>query len=133
MSMRRFWFELKSRKELLENKSGKRILQKGLLLEFKKDLERSWDVVSGSISSCKNKSKCKRDEHVKEKVLDLTLLEFRIELIDKNKLVRVEELDEMIFGSAEPLESYCVHLLLLKDDIYFTVLESKGSFSVYGP
>lgn len=39
----------------------------------------------------------------------------------------------MIFGSAEPLESYCAHLLLSKDDIYFTVLESKGSFSVYGP
>ncbi|KAL2552211.1 Ribonuclease II [Forsythia ovata] len=56
-----------------------------------------------------------------------------IELIEKNKLVRVEELAEMIFGSAEPLESYCVHLLLSKDDIYFTILESKGSFSIYGP
>ncbi|KAL2549514.1 Ribonuclease II [Forsythia ovata] len=66
-------------------------------------------------------------------IQDLTLLEFaRIELIEKNKSVRVEELAEMIFGSAEPLESYCVHLLLSKDDIYFTVLESKGLFSVYG-
>ncbi|KAL2549555.1 RNB domain-containing protein [Forsythia ovata] len=55
-----------------------------------------------------------------------------IELIEKNKSVRVEELAEMIFGSAESLESYCVHLLLSKDDIYFTVLESKGLFSVYG-
>ncbi|KAL2530610.1 Ribonuclease II [Forsythia ovata] len=39
----------------------------------------------------------------------------------------------MIFGSVEPLQSYCVHLLLSNDDIYFTVLENKGSFSVYGP
>uniref|UniRef100_A0A5B7BDF9 RNB domain-containing protein n=1 Tax=Davidia involucrata TaxID=16924 RepID=A0A5B7BDF9_DAVIN len=39
----------------------------------------------------------------------------------------------MIFGSAEPLESYCVHLLLSKDEIYFTVLETKGYCSVYGP
>ena len=39
----------------------------------------------------------------------------------------------MIFGSAEPLESYCAHLLLSEDEIYFTVIESKGSFSVYGP
>ncbi|KAL2550957.1 Ribonuclease II [Forsythia ovata] len=64
--------------------------------------------------------------------LDLTLLEFAwIELLEKNKLVRVEELAEMIFGSAEPLERYCVHLLLSNDGIYFTVLESKSSFSVY--
>lgn len=39
----------------------------------------------------------------------------------------------MIFGSAEPLECYSAHLLLSKDDLYFTVLEAKGSYSVYGP
>jgi hypothetical protein len=39
----------------------------------------------------------------------------------------------MIFGSVEPLESYCAHLLLSKDDLYFTVLETKGSRSIYGP
>lgn len=39
----------------------------------------------------------------------------------------------MIFGSLEPLESYCAHLLLSKDEIYFTVLETKGSRSLYGP
>ncbi|KAL2501836.1 ribonuclease II [Forsythia ovata] len=59
--------ELKSSEELLENKSGKRMLQKGLLLEFKKDPER-----------------------------DLTLLEFAwIELLEKNKSVRVEDLTEV--------------------------------------
>lgn len=39
----------------------------------------------------------------------------------------------MIFGSAEPLESYCAHLLLSKDETYFSVLETKGSRSIYGP
>lgn len=39
----------------------------------------------------------------------------------------------MIFGSMEPLESYCAHLLLSKDEIYFTVLETKGFRSIYGP
>lgn len=39
----------------------------------------------------------------------------------------------MIFGSAEPLESYCAYLLLSRDDIYFTVLGSKGLQSIYGP
>lgn len=39
----------------------------------------------------------------------------------------------MIFGSVEPLESYCAHLLLSKDEIYFTVLETRGSCALYGP
>ena len=39
----------------------------------------------------------------------------------------------MIFGSVESLECYCAHLLLSEDEIYFTVLESKGSRSIYGP
>ncbi|KAL2553133.1 ribonuclease II [Forsythia ovata] len=87
--------ELKSSEELLENKSGKRMLQKGLLLEFKKDPDRVLLAVA-------------QKHGVKKKWM-------------------------MIFGSAESLESYCVHLLLSKDNIYFTVLESKCSFSVYGP
>lgn len=53
--------------------------------------------------------------------------------LKKNKSVTTEELAEMIFGSVQPLESYCAHLLLSKDEIYFTVLETKGSCSVYGP
>ncbi|KAL2488035.1 Ribonuclease II [Forsythia ovata] len=52
--------------------------------------------------------------HKAQSNLDLTLLEFSwIGLLEKNKLVRVEELAE--------------------DDIYFTILESKGTFSVYRP
>ncbi|KAI3782567.1 hypothetical protein L2E82_12618 [Cichorium intybus] len=66
--------------------------------------------------------------------LDPTLLEFAwIELLETNKSVTVEELAEMIFGSVAPVETYCAHLLLSIDEIYFTVLDSKGSSSVYGP
>ncbi|KAJ9694715.1 hypothetical protein PVL29_010270 [Vitis rotundifolia] len=66
--------------------------------------------------------------------LDPTLLEFAWnELLETNKSVTAEELAEMIFGCAEPLESYCAHLLLSKDEIYFTVLETKACCSVYGP
>ncbi|KAL2533764.1 Ribonuclease II [Abeliophyllum distichum] len=155
--------ELKNSEELLENKSGKRMLQKGLLLEFKKDPERvllavaqkpdgkkNWMVSdqNGAMTSIKPQQitfivpGVENFDHTEisdffqraQSNLDPTLLEFAwIELLEKNKSVRVEELAEMIFGSAEPLESYCAHLLLSKDDIYFTVLESKGSFSVYGP
>lgn len=39
----------------------------------------------------------------------------------------------MIFGSTEPLESYCAHLLLSKDEIYFGILSAKGSRTVYSP
>lgn len=66
--------------------------------------------------------------------MDPTLLEFAwVELLEKNKSVTAEELAEMIFGSTEPHESYCAHLLLSRDEIYFTVLDSKGPRSVYGP
>lgn len=87
---------------------------------------------------------------------DPTLLEFAwVELLEENKSVTAEELAEVpwlnnssflllllkwlylilqiIFGSSEPLESYCAHLLLSKDDTYFIVAESKGSCSIYGP
>ncbi|KAK7846061.1 ribonuclease ii [Quercus suber] len=66
--------------------------------------------------------------------LDPALLEFAwVELLENNKSVTTEELAEMIFGSAEPLESYCAHLLLSKDETYFSVLETKGSRAIYGP
>ncbi|KAE8099382.1 hypothetical protein FH972_017367 [Carpinus fangiana] len=66
--------------------------------------------------------------------VDPALLEFAwVELLEKNKSVTTEELAEMIFGCVEPLESYCAHLLLTKDEIYFSVLETKGSRSLYGP
>ncbi|MCI09919.1 ribonuclease II chloroplastic/mitochondrial-like, partial [Trifolium medium] len=60
--------------------------------------------------------------------MDPSLLEFAwSELLEKNKTVTI------IFGSVEPLESYSAHLLLSKDEVYFTVLETKGSRCVYGP
>jgi hypothetical protein len=90
---------------------------------------------------------------------DPSLLEFAwFELHEKNKSVTVEEMAEVvpiwsldwmskyvsislhempvlqiIFGCIEPLESYSAHLLLSKDEIYFTILESKGLRCVYGP
>lgn len=90
---------------------------------------------------------------------DPQLLEFAwIELLEKNKPVTPEELAEvlyifelmkrfrrsahglimllnfqMIYGRADPLESYCAHFLLSQDEIYFSVLESKGSRSIYSP
>ncbi|KAK9290139.1 hypothetical protein L1049_008305 [Liquidambar formosana] len=149
--------------ELLEDKLGKRALQKGLLLEFRKDSERvllavaqkpdgkkNWMVSdqNGVTSSIKpqqitfivpgveNFDHTEISDFIKKAQdnLDPTLLEFAwSELLEKDRSVTTEELAEMIFGSAEPLESYCAHLLLAKDEIYFTVLETKGSRSVYGP
>ncbi|CAA0834140.1 SKU5 similar 17 [Striga hermonthica] len=42
-------------------------------------------------------------------------------------------LAEVIFGTTEPLESYSAHMLLTNDEVYFTTLETEGSYSVYGP
>ncbi|XP_041999122.1 ribonuclease II, chloroplastic/mitochondrial-like isoform X1 [Salvia splendens] len=149
--------------QLIENKPGKKTLQKGLLLEFKKDSERvllavvqkpdgkkNWMVSdqNGAMASIKPQQitfivpGIKDFDHMEipdfiqkaQDNLDPALLEFAwIELVEKNKSITVEELAEMMFGSAEPLESYSAHLLLSKDDIYFTTMETKGSYSVYGP
>ncbi|KAL2521718.1 putative exoribonuclease II [Forsythia ovata] len=84
---RQFQLELKSSEELLENKSVKRMLQKGLLLEFKKDPERVLLAVAQKADGKKN---WMVSDH------DLMLLEFAwIELIEKNKSVRIEELAEV--------------------------------------
>ncbi|EPS64152.1 hypothetical protein M569_10628, partial [Genlisea aurea] len=65
---------------------------------------------------------------------DPALLEFAwIELLEKNELKTVEELAEMIYGSSQSLESYSTHLLLTRDDLFFTAVETKGSWSMYGP
>ncbi|KAL8508719.1 hypothetical protein ACS0TY_019106 [Phlomoides rotata] len=155
--------ELRSNEELLENKSGKQALQRGLLLEFKKDPERvllavaqkpdgkkNWMVSdqNGVTTSVKpqqvtfivpgitnfDQTEIPNFLQKAQDNLDPALLEFAwIELVERNKSTTVEELAEMIFGSSEPLESYSAHLLLSKDDIYFTTLETKGSYSVYGP
>ncbi|XVF08103.1 hypothetical protein REPUB_Repub06bG0197100 [Reevesia pubescens] len=154
---------LTSSSELLEDKLVNRELEKGLLLEFKKDSDRillgvaqrpdgkkNWMVYdqNGVTSSIKpqqityivpgvenfDQTEISKFLQKAEENLDPTLLEIAwVELLEQNKSVTAEELAEMIFGSAEPLESYCAHLLLSKDEVYFTVLETKGSRSVYGP
>ncbi|CAL5422580.1 unnamed protein product [Camellia sinensis] len=154
---------LTSSGELLEDKLEKRALQKGFLLEFKKDSERvllavaqkpdgkkNWMVsdqngvttsvkpqqITFIVPGVKNFNHMDISDFIQkaQNNLDPSLLEFAwVELLEKNKSATVEELAEMIFGSAEPLESYCAHLLLSKDEIYFAVLETKGYFSVYGP
>ncbi|KAL6138737.1 hypothetical protein ACLB2K_064016 [Fragaria x ananassa] len=154
---------LTSSGEILEDKLVNRTLQKGVLLEFKKDAERvllavaqkpdgkkNWMVSdqNGVTSSIKpqqityivpgveNFDHTEISDFVQKakENLDPALLEFAwVELLEKNKRVKVEELAEMIFGSVESLECYCAHLLLSEDEIYFTVLETKGSHSIYGP
>ncbi|KAL8039374.1 hypothetical protein ABFX02_10G032800 [Erythranthe guttata] len=155
--------ELKIGEEILENKLGKQVLQKGLLLEFRKDPERvllavaqkpdgkkNWVVSdqNGVMTSIKpqqitfivpgitNFDHAEISNFIQKAQdnLDPALLEFAwIELVEKNKSTTVEGLAEMIFGSVEPLECYSAYLLLSRDDVYFTVMETKGSNSVYGP
>ncbi|KDP35636.1 hypothetical protein JCGZ_09074 [Jatropha curcas] len=155
--------KLTSSGELLHDKLVNQPLEKGLLLEFKKDADRvllavaqrpdgkkNWMVYdqNGGMSSIKPQQVTyivpgvENFDHTEissfiqkaQDNLDPSLLEFAwVELLEKNKSVTPEELAEMIFGIAEPLESYCAHLLLSKDEIYFTVLETKGSRSLYGP
>ncbi|KAI3801258.1 hypothetical protein L1987_29362 [Smallanthus sonchifolius] len=154
---------LTSNKELVDDKLRKQVLQKGLLLEFRKDSERvllavaqkpdgrrNWIVSdqNGVATSIKpqqityivpgidnfNTTEILEFYQRAQNNLDSTLLEFAwLELLEGNKSVTIEELAEMIFGSAEPVECYCAHLLLSRDEIYFTRLDSKGSCSVYGP
>ncbi|KAJ1394413.1 Nucleic acid-binding, OB-fold [Sesbania bispinosa] len=149
--------------ELLEDRLVSRSLQKGLLLEFKKDSDRvllavaqrpdgkkNWMVSdqNGVTSSIKpqqvtyivpgidNFDPADISDFIQKAQdnMDPSLLEFAwVELLEKNRSVTVEELAEIIFGSTEPLESYSSHLLLSKDEVYFTVLETKGSRSIYGP
>ncbi|KAL5742746.1 hypothetical protein ACOSP7_029478 [Xanthoceras sorbifolium] len=149
--------------ELLGEKLENQVLQSGVLLEFKKDTDKvllavaqrpdgkkNWMVLDQNGVSCSIKpqqitfivpgvekfdptkiSNFLRKAHDN---LDPALLEFAwIELLEKNKSVTTEELAEIIFGSVEPLESYCAHLLLSKDEIYFSVLAAKGARSVYLP
>ncbi|GAU28032.1 hypothetical protein TSUD_264900 [Trifolium subterraneum] len=148
---------------LTEDRLVKRLLQKGLLLEFKKDSDRillavaqrpdgkkNWIVsdqngVSSSIKlqqvtyivpgiSNFDQADIAGFLQKAQDNMDPSLLEFAwSELLEKNKTVTVEEMAEMMFGSVEPLESYSAHLLLSKDEVYFTVLETKGSRCVYGP
>ncbi|RAL52359.1 hypothetical protein DM860_007216 [Cuscuta australis] len=156
---------LTSTAELFEDKVEKLTIRRGLLLEFKKDSERvllavalrrdgkkNWMVFdqNGVTTSIKPQQVTFIVPGIEDfdpmgisnfvqkacDNLDPALLEFAWnELLENNKSVTVEDLAEMIFGSAEPLESYCAHLLLSRDDIYFTLMgsNSKCSHSIYGP
>ncbi|XP_042475085.1 ribonuclease II, chloroplastic/mitochondrial-like isoform X2 [Macadamia integrifolia] len=138
---------LMSSKEPVEDKFKKRVLQKGLLLEFRKDSERvllavvqkpdeknNWMVSdqNGVTSSIKpqqityivpgvenfNHSEISNFLQKAQVNLDPTLLEHAwMECLESNKLVTTEELAVIIFGSMEPLESYCAHLLISRDEI----------------
>lgn len=154
---------LTSSGELLEDKLVNQEVQKGLLLEFKKDSDRivlavaqrpdgkkNWMVFDQNGSTCSIKPQqityivpgvenfdpreISSFLQRAQENLDPTLLEFAwVELLEKNKSITTEELAEIIFGTSDPLESYCAHLLLSKDELYFTVLETKGYRSIYGP
>ncbi|CAD6235987.1 unnamed protein product [Miscanthus lutarioriparius] len=127
---------LQGTKELPDNKIDKRTLQKGLLLEFQKDSERSllavverpdgkknWMVTdqNGILSSIKpqqvimNFDYSRIDEFLEkmQDLLDPTVLECAwMELSEKDKSITVEEFAEIVYGTKESLESYCAHLLL---------------------
>ncbi|KAF6993315.1 hypothetical protein CFC21_010227 [Triticum aestivum] len=153
---------LQGTKELSDSKIEKRTIQKGLLLEFHKDSERSllavverpdgkknWVVTdqNGILSSIKPQQvtyvvpgtmdfDCSRIAEFLEKAQDLldpTILECAwMELSEKDKSVTVEEFADIVYGSKESLESYCAHFLLSRDIVYFVKVESRGS-SIYQP
>lgn len=153
---------LQSTKELPDNKIDKRTLQKGSLLEFQKDSQRSllavverpdgkknWMVTdqNGILSSIKpqqvtyvvpgimNFDYSRIDEFLEktQDLLDPTVLECAwMELSEKDKSITVEEFAEIVYGTKESLESYCAHLLLSRDVVYFVKVESRD-YSMYQP
>lgn len=154
---------LPTSKEISEVKLEKRVLQKGLLLEFRKDSQKlllavpqkpdgkkNWMVYdqNGTVSSIKpqqvtyivpgiedfDQTDIPAFINKAQDLLDPTMLEYAwAELLGQKKRVTTEELAEIIYGSRKPLESYCSHLLLSKDEIYFNEIECKGSGTVYEP
>ncbi|KAK3162435.1 hypothetical protein QOZ80_1BG0089520 [Eleusine coracana subsp. coracana] len=153
---------LQGTKELSDNKIDKRTLQKGLLLEFQKDSERSllavverpdgkknWIVTdqNGILSSIKPQqvtyvvpgilnfdySRIVEFLEKAQDLLDPTVLECAwMELSEEDKPITVEEFAEIVYGSKESLESYCAHLLLSRDIVYFVKVEKKD-YSIYQP
>ncbi|XP_062207405.1 ribonuclease II, chloroplastic/mitochondrial-like isoform X1 [Phragmites australis] len=153
---------LQGTKELSDNKIDKRTLQKGLLLEFQKDSERSllavverpdgkknWMVTdqNGILSSIKpqqityivpgvmNFDYSRIDEFLEkaQDLLDPSVLECAwMELSEKDKSITVEEFAEIVYGTKESLESYCAHFLLSRDIVYFVEVESRD-YSIYQP
>ncbi|XP_020575480.1 ribonuclease II, chloroplastic/mitochondrial [Phalaenopsis equestris] len=149
--------------ELLEVKPAKRSLQKGSLLEFRKDTQKLLLAVAQKPDGKKNWIVCDQNGVISSikpqqityivavfenfdhrdipdfiqkahSLLDPTILECAWEeLLENKRSVTAEELAEILYGSSEPLESYCAHLLLSENDIYFNQVESKGYLSIYEP
>ncbi|PKA51958.1 Ribonuclease II, chloroplastic/mitochondrial [Apostasia shenzhenica] len=155
--------EYPSSEELLEVKQGRIALQKGYLLEFKKDSQKLFLAVAQKPDGKKNWMVCDQNgitSSIKPQqvtyivpgiesfdhsdipdfvqkahnIMDPTMLECAWEeLLENKRSVTPEELAEVLYGSREPIECYCAHLLLSKDDIYFNQANSKGSSSIYVP
>ncbi|KAK8955988.1 hypothetical protein KSP40_PGU007958 [Platanthera guangdongensis] len=155
--------ELPCAAELLDVKHAKRSLQKGCLLQFRKDSQKLLLAVAQKPDGKKNWMVCDQNGVVSSikpqqityivssfenfdytdipdfiqkarSLLDPTILECAWEeLLENKRSVTPEELAEIIYGCSEPLESYCAHLLLSEDDIYFNQVEFKGHASVYEP
>ncbi|URD84002.1 RNB [Musa troglodytarum] len=154
---------LPSSNELFDAKLEKKSLQKGLLLEFRKESQKTLLAVVQKPDGKKNWMVCDQNgvicsikpqqvtyvvpgiedfdhtdisEFVQKAqgLLDPSILECAwIELSENKRTVTAEELAEIIYGSKESLESYCSHLLLSRDDIYFNVVDSKAYCSLYEP
>ncbi|RWV94144.1 hypothetical protein GW17_00043352, partial [Ensete ventricosum] len=121
---------LPSSKELFDAKLEKKTLQKGLLLEFRKDSQKKLLAVVQKPDGKKNWMVCDQVPINN----DPSILECAwMELSENKRTVTAEELAEIIYGSKESLESYCSHLLLSRDDIYFNVVDNKGYCSLYEP
>ncbi|KAL2543512.1 Ribonuclease II/R [Forsythia ovata] len=104
--------ELKSSEELIENKSGKRMLQKGLLLEFKKDLERVLLAVAQKPGGEKNWMVS--DQHAKEAAEDelkefVKLVKSAKEMSSHSKPAKSSwRTEEKIRHIIESLEAYAI-------------------------
>lgn len=148
-------------KEPIQNQLEKQTLEKGLLLEFRKDAERLLLAVAQKPDGKKNWMVCDQngvvcsikpqqvtyivpgifdfdhtliaDFYLKtQQLLDPDILECAWEEILKSKkAVTAADLAKILYGSDESFRSYCAHLLLSKDEIYFTVAEGKGSYCLY--
>ncbi|CAD5166250.1 unnamed protein product [Musa acuminata subsp. malaccensis] len=98
----------------------------GLLLEFRKVSQKTLPPVVQKPDGKKNWMVCD-PLLVSHRILECSWME----LSENKRTVTAEELAVIIYGSKEYLESYCSLLLLSRDDIYFSVVDSKGYCSLY--
>ncbi|CAA6659506.1 unnamed protein product [Spirodela intermedia] len=132
--------------ELMEDKLDKQVLQKGMLLEFRKDSERVLLAVAQKPDGKKNWMVYDQNGVISSiKPQQITYIVPGVNDFDHTEVMgfvqRAHNLLDMsilecawiVYGCREPLESYCAHLLLSKDEFYFSVKESKGFSSVYQP